>query len=594
MCGFTGAVSFKEIDNDLLKHSNSHSICRGPDNLSNIIGNDGIYYDLWFNRLSIIDLSAEANQPMISDKTNSVLMFNGEIYNSKTLRNSSLKDLYDFKTSHSDTETLLAGLENYGIKFIENLEGQFSFFYLDKVNQKIFLAKDRLGQKPLYVRLEDNELLFASNLKSVSELCKKNEINIESLEQYIAYGVSFSPNTIFKNILKIKPGSYLEIDYAKGNLNVKENHYWSPDKFIDNKKFNYDVFEELFSKSVTKRMVSDVPVASFLSGGIDSTSIVKNLSDSNYDVNTFSVIVKNKKYNEKKYIDEVVKKYNTNHKEVLIDDSISTNIVLSAIRSLDEPFSDPSIVPTYYLSKLMALDYKVAISGDGGDELLGGYDRVKNHLINKSTTKDYFNKIYKYYPPNFGTGTNFKSLSNNQVEAYVSFLEDQKLFNFLFDKKLDEKLRIKVNEGNSLYKRLLCADYKYYLVDQMMYKVDRASMSNSLEVRSPFVDHKLIEYVLGHSTEYFQNKIQKLPLRNYLQYDFDKGFLDRPKQGFVFDYKKWVFSNYEYIADEISNSNLSDYIKLENLYKLKKIPTRVNALRIWRFFVLAIYLNDIR
>ena len=487
----------------------------------------------------------------------------------------------------------MAGLENYGIKFIENLEGQFSFFYLDKVNQKIFLAKDRLGQKPLYVKLEDNELLFASNLKSISELSKKDEINIESLEQYIAYGISFSPNTIFKNILKIKPGSYLEIDYAKGNLNVKENQYWSPDKFIDNKKFNYDVFEELFSKSVTKRMVSDVPVASFLSGGIDSTSIVKNLSDSNFDVNTFSVIVKNKKYNEKKYIDKVVNKYNTNHKEVLIDDSIPTNIVISAIRSLDEPFSDPSIVPTYYLSKLMALDYKVAISGDGGDELLGGYNRVKNHLINKSTTKDYFSKIYKYYPPNFGTGTNFKSLSNNQVEAYVSFLEDQKLFNFLFDKKLDEKLRIKVNEGNSLYKSLLCADYKYYLVDQMMFKVDRASMSNSLEVRSPFVDHKLIEYVLGHSTEYFQNKIQKLPLRNYLHYDFDEGFLDRPKQGFVFDYKKWVFSNYE-LYNEISNSNLSDYINLKNLYKLKKIPTRVNALRIWRIFVLAIYLNDIR
>ena len=133
----------------------------------------------------------------------------------------------------------------------------------------------------------------------------------------------------------------------------------------------------------------------------------------------------------KKYIDKVVNKYNTNHKEVLIDDSIPANIVISAIHSLDEPFSDPSIVPTYYLSKLMALDYKVTISGDSGDELLGGYNRVKNHLINKSTTKDYFSKIYKYYPPNFGTGTNFKSLSNNQVEAYVSFLEDQKLSIFI-------------------------------------------------------------------------------------------------------------------------------------------------------------------
>lgn len=593
MCGFTGVVSFNEINSSLLELSNRHSVCRGPDNLSNTKGFHDIYYDFWFNRLSIVDLSSEANQPMNSQRTNSILMFNGEIYNSQYLRNKIIKNKFDFQTSHSDTETLLAGLEVYGIEFIQKIDGQFSFIYFDKPNKKIFLGRDRLGQKPLYYKLDNKSLSFASNLKSLLELSHDLELDENSLHQYIRYGINFTPNTLFTDFYKLNPGTYTVIDYSNNYLSKNEHIYWSPDEFVDNKKFNLNEFYSLFSEAVEKRMISDVPIATFLSGGIDSTSIVKKLFDLDFKVNTFSVIVKNKKFNEKKYIDQVVNKYKTNHKDVIIDENISNNLVLSAIKSLDEPYSDPSIVPTFFLSQLMSKDYKVAISGDGGDELLGGYYRMKNHLKNKNIYKNSISKLYKFYPTLFGTGTKFMSLSSNQINSYLAYLEDQKFSNKLFENEIEDNFKMKATNNNNIYKEILKCEYKYYLSNQMMFKVDRASMANSLEVRSPFVDHKLVEYVFSHSTEYFDSNTQKYPLYNFLSSDFDQQFLKRPKQGFIFDYRNWVFLNMKLIYEEIEKSKISKYLNTTYILNLQKIPSRVNALRIWKVFVLSVYLNDV-
>ena len=536
MCGFTGTLSFEDIDNTKLKKSNEHSICRGPDNLSNVIGSEDINYDLWFNRLSIVDLSDKANQPMLSENSNSIVMFNGEIYNSKILREKISKTKYNFKSTHSDTETLFAGLETYGIDFINDLEGQFSFFYLDKRKKKIYFTRDRVGQKPLYISMSKKSISFASNLKSILELNGKYKLDPKSLSQYIAYGAIFSPKTLFNDIYKVKPANYIEVDYSKGEFENTELEYWNTESYLDNKRFVYEEFQNLLSESVEKRMIADVPIANFLSGGIDSTSIVKKLVDSNFKVNTFSVIIKNNKYNEKKYIDQVVNKYKTNHHEVFVDENISNNVIMSAISSLDEPYADPSVVPSYYLSKLISSKYKVAISGDGGDELLGGYFRIKNHLNKKNIINNKISHLYSIYPAFLGSGTKLKSKSRDISESYLAFLEDEKFHSYVTQKNLSTDLRMKVNNIGPVYKSLLGAEYKYYLSDQMMFKVDRSSMSNSLEVRSPFVDHKLIEYIFSHSSEYFNNK-QKYPLYKFLSDDFDRGFLDRPKQGFVFDYK---------------------------------------------------------
>ena len=594
MCGFTGCFSFQNISSQDIDEGNKLAVCRGPDNQKNISGSEGINFDLWFNRLSIIDLNDNANQPMVSSSLNSLIMFNGEIYNSNKLRQKKELKNYDFKTSHSDTETLLAGLEISGIEFINNLEGQFSFIYWNKQEKKIFFVKDRLSQKPLYFNLNENTITFASNLKSILKILKNNHVNDNYIKQYIAYGVVFSPNTIFDNIHKVEPGHYLEIDYIDNIFKSTVNKYWQPFDFIGNKKFSQEEFLDIFSESVEKRLVSDVPIASFLSGGLDSTSIVKKISELGHRINTFSVVVDKSEINEESYIKEVVSKYNTNHSQIKVESSISSKNVFEALDCLDEPYGDPSIVPSFLLSKLISQDFKVAISGDGGDELLGGYSRMKNHLVKRSKLKNLYSKLYKTYPPLFGTGTRLKSFSNDFLEAHKSYIEDEKLVGLLFDTQINSQSGINFIEDKSLYKSVLINEYKYYLSEQMMFKVDRASMANSLEVRSPLVDNKLVEYILNTSHNYISKESQKLPLVDYLKEDFDSSFLNRPKQGFVFDYHTWVFENFNLISDIIDNSELNKYFHANKIYMLNKFKTRINALRLWRIFVLANYLNSVK
>lgn len=589
MCGFTGCVSFNKINYENVQKSNEYSICRGPDNTSSLIDTKNINSALWFNRLSIQDLSDKANQPMETKDNNYVLMFNGEIYNNSELRNSEELKNYNFRTSHSDTETLLAGLKTLGISFITKLEGQFSFFYLDKNYKKIYLAKDRLGQKPLYYNIDNNTLNFASDLRSILCLLDKPEISVPNLNEYLSYGVISTPNTIFKNINKLEPATYLEINYSNSLLNKKTFKYWDLKSFIDYKKFNQEEFLDIFSSSVNKRLISDVPISCFLSGGLDSSSIVKNLYDNNVQANTFSAVVEEEKLNEKKYIDQVVKKYSTKHIEEKIDSNISTDQIFEALSCLDEPYGDPSVVPTYIISKIISKNFKVALSGDGGDELLGGYERMKNHLIKRHKINKLFDFAYYIYPGVFGSGNRLLSKSINLELSYRSNLEDYKFLKNIqkFNTAFSDKL--KLDKDLDIYKAIVLNEYNFYLAEQMLFKIDRASMANSLEVRSPFVDNKLVEYIFSHSSQYLDNKINKKPLTEYLRSDFDKEFLFRSKQGFVFDYKNWVFNNKKIIKEIIYSSILCNFIDLEFFEKLFIYKTRINSLRIWRILVLANY-----
>ena len=594
MCGFTGHVSFKEIDKHVLKHANKHSHCRGPDSKNNLAENGNLNINLWFNRLAIIDLSKKANQPMVSKNNDSILMFNGEIYNANILREKLLKDGCVFDTNNSDTEALLNGLDKYGTDFISKLEGQFSFFYINKNRKKIIISRDRVGQKPFYYKFNNEELIFSSNLKSILEIVNDKEVDKSSLEQYISYGIIFSPRTLFKNIYKLPPATFFEFEYSD-EITLKKDHlYWEPDQKLASTKFDQKEFENIFSNSVKKRMISDVPIASFLSGGIDSSSIVKMQKELGYKTKTFSVVIDNKKINEKKYIEEVVNRFKTDHEQITIDEKISDEIIQKAILCLDEPFSDPSVVPSYYLSNLISKNFKVAISGDGGDELLGGYQRIKNYLRKRSFFELLISKIYKIYPSYLGSGTKLRSKSDDYFDAYLGYLEDEKLYNLIFKNKLNSEIKIKPQLSASEYKTLIKTDYRYYLSEQMMFKVDRTSMANSLEVRSPFVDHELIEYIFSHENSYFDGKAQKLPLRKYLLSDFSKNFLDRPKQGFVFDYKNWVYSNIDNIFGVIDNSILNEYVNVSKIKILKYFRTRFNSLRIWKVYVLAIYLDSVK
>ena len=592
MCGYIGAISYKRDYKNIIQNANKNLICRGPDNLSALNINDNLFINLIFNRLSILDLSESANQPMISNH-NSILMFNGEIYNHLELRKHLQSKKVKFNTDHSDSEVVLNGLDSEGIKFIEKLRGQFAIFYLNRKNKKIYIARDRLGQKPLYYKLENKEIFFSSNLKSLTFLTQDKSVDLDSITDYLNLGIVRSPNTIFKNIKKVKPAELIEIDFSEENFSINKKIYWNPREFIDNQKFNNEEFFDLFSESVEIRSNADVEIANFLSGGLDSTSIVKSLFDKkNKQINTFSVGFESSKYDESQWSKKVADKFRTNHYQLNIGQNELNEHILDSISSLDEPYADPSILPSYLLSKHISSKYKVAISGDGGDELLGGYSRTSQALLKDENIFSLLSNLYHLYPSFLGTGNFFLKQSKDLGIRYSSFLEDRKLLKLLKIKS-DSKNNLNVDiENENIYKSLLLSDYHFFLPEMMMFKIDRTSMANSLEIRSPFVDHKLVEYVLSHSTEYVNLEKPKAILQEYLVGDFGKEFISRKKQGFVFDTKEWVYGNIKEIKNQFQDSqNLFHGPK--TIYNLSINKSRINSLRIWKLFVLDTYLNNI-
>ena len=595
MCGFTGSVSVKNIDISLIEEANKFIECRGPDTKCFIEKKYNTYnLNFWFNRLSILDLSEEANQPMYSKDFNTMVMFNGEIYNHVELRKDLENQGLKFYTSHSDTETILVGLSYYGIKFLSKLRGQFAIAFFDERVSKLHLIRDRLGQKPLYYYLDNENIHFGSSLLSLLKIIKEYKIDENQLYSYLDYGIVSSPFTLFKNVYKLMPSEIITVDLMKNKFAAQKSKYWNVENFLDDKPFDVEEFFSIFTESIDLRTTADVPVANFLSGGVDSTSIVKNIVDNQKGVNSFSIYLEDSKYDESKYIKEVVSKYSLDHKSTTISSNISFDQINQSLDSLDEPYSDPSVVPSYILSKQISQFYKVAISGDGGDELLGGYERTMRSLQKSSFISNLISKTYNIYPPILGTGNKLLSKSSSLETKYRSFLEDKKLIKLL-----------NVSSGNNTYadgldykdveyyKKLLIADYKLFLPEMMMFKIDRTSMANSLEVRSPFVDHKLIEYVMSNNTTYLNPNKPKEILKNYLSVDFSDNFIDRDKQGFVFDVESWVFNNLDYISDKISNGHVVNALN-DNIINLLSInKSRINGQRLWKLFVLEHYLERV-
>ena len=599
MCGFVGILSNNSINENHLEKSNEHLICRGPDNKTILNSNLPELFDVnidlnlsaIFNRLSIIDLTDSANQPMISKEYRTMVLFNGEIYNHKELRTALESKGVKFYSNHSDSEVVLNGLSTEGMSFINKLIGQFSIFFLDSKKIKCYLIRDRLGQKPLFYYLDNKSLKFSSNLKSLYHN-QNSTIDEDNILKYLSFGVVPSPGTIFKNIFKVNPASYIEV--SLDTFNYIEKKYWNIENYVNKNKFSREDFFDKFSQSVDYRLISDVPIANFLSGGLDSSSIVKNMFDNGKtDINTFTVEVENEKYDESKWANKVVEKYSTNHYSEIINSKIENDLVIESLHALDEPYSDPSTIPSYLISKAISSKYKVAISGDGGDELLGGYLRT-SQMMHSQKIPDYIATIlYGIYPKSFGTGQKILSKSNNFKNAYSSYFEDGKLLNLL-NLKINYKNDEFYQQSYDKYKNLILSDYKLYLPEMMMLKVDRTSMANSVEVRSPFVDHKLIEYILSVDSKHFVRNSPKAILKHYLSQDFEKEFLNRNKQGFVFDLENWVYNNLSVVSEEINKGNIVNNLNSNIISSLKQRKSRINALRIWKLFVIESYLSDLK
>ncbi len=596
MCGFIGKISSFSHDIENLDKANETILCRGPDSTKNISTNvDGYDISLIFNRLSIIDLNENADQPMTSGDQNYILMFNGEIYNHQELRKSLEKQI-KFRTSHSDSEVVLNGLITHGISFVKELRGQFSIFFLNKKENTCYLIKDRLGQKPLYYNLENNSISFGSNLKSLIKLNKNYVLDDESINEYFRYGAVAKDKTIFKNYYKVLPAEIIEIKWSGGvqGFDISSENYWELESFVDENNFSSETFFEILTESIEIRTNADVPVANFLSGGIDSTSIIKNLHDNNKNVNSFSVRFKDPKYDESNWSRMVAEKYKTNHKEVFLSSEINEDVIHDSLGSLDEPYYDPSVVPSYILSKEISNHYKVAISGDGGDELLGGYKRTMDSLKSKSFINNIFSKFYNFYPPALGTGNKFLSQSSDINTRYRSYLEDMNLLKLLEitpSQRSEYVINIKAQYED--YKGLLLSDYRFYLPDMMMFKIDRTSMANSLEIRSPFVDHKLVEYIMSTKSSYIDLDNSKNILKNYLSQDFSNEFINRSKQGFVFDIENWIFLNLSMLNETLNTGKVSNYIPANFALKVAKYKSRINSHRIWKLFVLNHYLENL-
>tara|TARA_B100002019_G_scaffold291242_1_gene310847 strand:+ start:13762 stop:15546 length:1785 start_codon:yes stop_codon:yes gene_type:complete len=593
MCGFIGIASKEKIVNSNLIQENKRIICRGPDETNHVhLEGSDVNLELLFNRLSILELTKYGSQPLIDEDKNYLLLFNGEIFNYIELKKYLEKYNITYNSKNSDSEVLFKGLLNEGPEFVNKLIGQFSIVFIDRTKKEISLIRDRTGQKPLFYSFNENNLYFGSNLISLSKISNQHYIDSNGLEEFLNLGVVTSPNTIFKNINKVNPGEIVTFNFSKLFLK-KEYTYWNPSDYIsEDKEFNHKSFDELVSNCIDIRLRSDVPIAAFCSGGLDSTLIIKKLKDLKNEVPTFSVINRNPKYDERVYISQVSNKYKTNNTVKEIDREVSFEDLLKNIENFDEPYMDASNQPSSYISQEISKKYKVAISGDGGDEIFFGYERFQNEFNLNKKLKYLVNLIYNIYPGWLGTGNKILKYSSDYKASYASYFEDRKFIKLL-GLKVNHKFKNKyLNFSKNKFKNLTILENRFYLSEMMNLKIDRTSMMHSLEVRSPFVDHRLLEYILSCRTESIKYKNPKEYVIELLSEDFNNEFLHRKKMGFVFDLEKIIYENEFKIKDIINFSEIKKFIPDLNINKLFLRKSRINSQRIYKLLILAHFIKN--
>ena len=519
MCGFVGYIN-KEKDKEAnIKKMNDLIIHRGPDD-------EGYYTDeniaLGFRRLSIIDLNT-GSQPIYNDDKTKVIVFNGEIYNYRELKEELIKKGYNFKTK-TDTEVILRGYEEYGEKILDKLRGMFAFVIYDKNTKEIFAARDFYGIKPFYYAQMENTFIFGSEIKSfLIHPDFKKELNRKMLEYYLTFQYSVGEETFFKNVYKLRPGHYLT--YKEGKLDIKK--YYTLE-FEEDSSLTYDEWKEGISNrlkdSIKAHKISDVEVGSFLSSGVDSSFIAAN---SNVD-KTFTVGFSDKKYSEISYAEDLSKKINTiNINKVISKEEYFKNLS-NIMYYMDEPLADPSAVALYFVTKIASENVKVSLSGEGADEIFGGYNIYQESFVWPWYYKIPFplrkviGSIANLLPAH--RGLNFlvrrgKKLENRfvgnafifdtkEVKKITSFKNETKGF-----KDLTHPYYNKV-KGKDNVTKMQYIDFNFWLIGDILLKADKMSMANSLEVRVPFLDRPLIDYARKIPTKY---KVDKYKTKKYLE-----------------------------------------------------------------------------
>jgi asparagine synthase (glutamine-hydrolysing) len=566
VCGINGILNFSSKPHpDVVRKMNKVLAHRGPDN-------DGIYSDesiaLGHRRLSIIDLSESANQPFSSEDKRYVMVYNGELYNYQDIK----KELADFNfKTNSDTEVILNAYIKFGTACLNLFNGMYAFAIWDAYKKELFAARDRMGVKPFYYSQINQTFVFSSEIRPIVKSgLISNKLDLNSLGQYLQFQTVYAPDTILNGVKILPPASYILITEQTYQI----NKYWNINEFVtSNSKLNYkDVKEhtlDLLKQSVKRRLIADVPFGAFLSGGIDSSAIVALMSKvSDSEINTFSITFNEEDYTEEKYSRLVSAKYNTKHTEIKLSVNDFKTLLPEALQKLDHPSGDgPN---TYVVSKYTKeAGITMALSGIGGDELFGGYP-VFNRLpqilkrmhwglvplpvriviarflqINKSTA---FQKIgWLLKEKNW----NFSSLYHLNRMIY-----DSELVNNMLSYKKDFVLP-DLNPyyfKNSIMSSISLAEYHTYLQNVLLRDADQMSMAHALEVREPFMDHKLIEYVLGIPDCFKKGIYSKQLLIDALGDLLPEEVYNRPKMGFTFPWKTWLQNDLKSFCEERINS----------------------------------------
>ncbi|MGB6248877.1 MAG: asparagine synthase (glutamine-hydrolyzing) [Terriglobales bacterium] len=563
MCGIAGVVNAtreSNITEALVRHMCNQIVYRGPDD-------EGIYVadgaGLGMRRLSIIDLSG-GHQPVFNEDRSAWIVYNGEVYNFPELRPELESRGHRFYTK-TDTEVIIHLYEEMGADCVTKLRGMFGLAIYDKTKRKLILARDRLGKKPLHYALHNGNLYFGSEIKSILAVAPElAEVNSQGLLEYLYYGYVPEPITAFTGIHKLPAGHLLE--FENGEIRIRQ--YWDlPEYNTHSPKSEEECLEELERRlfEATKiRLISDVPLGAFLSGGTDSSVVVALMARaSSGPVKTFSIGFKNDDFNEADYARIVAKKFGTEHHEMILEpDVVATVEHLTS--SLEEPFGDSSMLPTYYVSQMARQHVTVALSGDGGDEMFAGYDRYRIHAGRQIFEKipGWARKFYRDHVfPRLPNSLQGRKLSYNITlpwqERYVdglSFLPAFERDTPLLSDDFRAILARSDDPGNVLRRRfaaapakdpvseILYVDTKTYMVDDILAKVDRMSMLNSLEVRVPILDHVFVEWVAGLAPEWkLRGRQQKYILRKLAErVGVPREVLYRQKQGFSLPLVHWM------------------------------------------------------
>jgi len=564
MCGIAGFVGGSDTAADggdrarLLKGMCDVIRHRGPDDEGFFL-RPGVA--LGMRRLSIIDL-AGGHQPISGEDGTVSIVFNGEIYNFHELRSELEKRGHNFKTN-SDTEAIVHAYEEYGTDCANHLRGMFAFAIWDEKTRGLYIARDRVGKKPLYYTLaRGTTLVFGSEIKSILEHPDvTREISLEALDAYFTLGYVPDPLTIFRGIYKLPPGHYLTL--ANGDLHTREYWDFNFEPGESRKPEDYmDELRALLDESVRLRLISDVPLGAFLSGGIDSSTVVALMAQHmNQPVKTFSIGFHEDSYNELKYARLTAKKLGTDHHEFFVTPQIC-DVINDLVWHFDEPFADPSAIPTYMVSKLARDHVTVALSGDGGDELFAGYTHYvvqENRRAFSALPKALRAGVMRplsYRLPYGAWGRNYlHNISLDPIDRYLDSLSyftqltKRSLYTSDFQRSLgatdyvtrsfrEYASRVKTNEPLD---QLLYIDGKTYLPGDILTKVDRVSMATSLEVRVPLLDHKLIEFVtkVPASLKLAGTETKQL-LKRVARELIPSEILDRPKQGFGIPLEEWI------------------------------------------------------